>query len=414
MAKTNYTVARVQTRTKDSIGKYERHNERKNEHYANMNVDLSRTDKNVHYKSCGELTYNETLDKLIADGKVSLRGLKADAKVYDEMILDVNTDYFEKHGGYEFATKFYESAYRFAVKLYGEDNILSAVMHADELNIALTEKYGRPIYHYHLHVVALPVVEKQIKWSKRCKDKSLIGTVKETVMQISHSKKWKSPQLTDENGVPQFDGNGKPILIPTYSILQDEFFEYMQSQGFADFIRGERGSTAEHQSVLQYQITKDKERLADVTKKLEQQGTKYEINNDVDMMLSDIESAGKKTLIGNRTLSADEYEKITTLAKSSCVAQSELKMLQEENRKLRSHIWDLESHIERLEEQLRKLTELCKPYLEAIKLAPKKVKEIIDSILEPIRRQRTEQADKLRHKPTQQKQIQNKKGGREK
>ncbi|MBR5783511.1 MAG: plasmid recombination protein [Clostridia bacterium] len=399
MAKTNYTVARVQTRTKDSIGKYERHNERKNEHYANMNVDLSQTEKNVHYKSCGELTYNETLDKLVADGKVSLRGLKADAKVYDEMILDVNTDYFEKHGGYEFATKFYESAYRFAVKLYGEENILSAVMHADELNIALTEKYGKPIYHYHLHVVALPVVEKQIKWSKRCKDKSLVGTVKETVMQVSHSKKWKSPQLTDENGVPQFNVNGKPILIPTYSILQDEFFEYMQSQGFTDFIRGERGSTAEHQSVLQYQISKDKERLADVTQKLERQETKYEINNDVDMMLSKIESAGKKTLIGNHTLSADEYDKITTLAKNSYVAQSELKMLREENRKLRSRIWDLESHIERLEEQLRKLTELCKPYLEAIKLAPKKVKEFIDGILEPIRRQRAEQAEKLLHKP---------------
>ena len=69
MAKTNYTVARVQTRTKDSIGKYERHNERKNEHYANMNVDLSQTEKNVHFKSCGNLTYNETLDQVVADGK---------------------------------------------------------------------------------------------------------------------------------------------------------------------------------------------------------------------------------------------------------------------------------------------------------------------------------------------------------
>ena len=405
MAKTNYTVARVQTRTKDSIGKYERHNERKNEHYTNMNVDLSQTEKNVHFKSCGDLTYNETLDNLVADGKVSLRGLKADAKVYDEMILDVNTDYFEQHGGYEFATKFYESAYRFAVKLYGEQNILSAVMHADELNIALTEKYGRPIYHYHLHVVALPVVEKQIKWSKRCKDKLLIGTVKETIMQISHSKKWKSPQLIDENGVPQFDANGKPILIPTYSILQDEFFEYMQGQGFTDFIRGERGSTAQHQSVLQYQITKDRERLAEVNNKLEHQETKYEINNDIDMMVHDIESAGKKTLIGNRTLSADEYDKITTLAKNSYVAQSELKMLREENRKLRSRIWDLEVHIERLEEQLRKLTELCKPYLDALKAAPQKVKEFIDGILEPIRRQRAEQAERLQHKPKRRKEV---------
>ena len=405
MSKTNYTIARVQTRTKESIGKYERHNERKNEHYTNMNVDLSQTKKNVHYKSCGELTYNETLDKLVAEGKVSLRGLKVDAKVYDEMILDVNSDYFEKHGGYEFAKQFYESAYLFAVKLYGEENILSAVMHADELNVALTEKYGRPIYHYHLHVVALPVVEKQIKWSKRCKDKSLVGTVKETVMQVSHSKKWKSPQLTDENGVPQFDANGKPILIPTYSILQDQFFDYMQSQGFTDFIRGERGSTAQHQSVLQYQIAKDKERLAEVNNKLEHQETKYEINNDIDMMVHDIESAGKKTLIGNRTLSAEEYNKITTLAKNSYVAQSELKMLREENRKLRSRIWDLEVHIERLEEQLRKLTELCKPYLDALKAAPKKVKEFIDSILEPFRRQRAEQAERLQHKPKRRKEV---------
>lgn len=31
--------------------------------------------------------------------------------------------------------------------------IVSAVMHADELNTAMTEKYGRPIYHYHLHMV---------------------------------------------------------------------------------------------------------------------------------------------------------------------------------------------------------------------------------------------------------------------
>ena len=75
--------------------------------------------------------------------------------------------------------------------------------------VALTEKYGRPIYHYHLHVVALLVVEKQIKWSKRCKDKALVGTVKETVMQVSHSKKWKLPQLTDENGVCIYGENAK-------------------------------------------------------------------------------------------------------------------------------------------------------------------------------------------------------------
>ncbi len=68
--------------------------------------------------------------------------LKKDAKVYDELIFDINSEYFEEHGGYDFAKAFYEEAYYFAEQLYGKDNILSAVMHADEINLTLSDKYG--------------------------------------------------------------------------------------------------------------------------------------------------------------------------------------------------------------------------------------------------------------------------------
>ena len=67
------------------------------------------------------------------------------------MIFDVNTAYFEQHGGYEYARLFYEEALRFAEKEYGMGNIVSAVMHADELNTALTQELGHPVYHYHIH-----------------------------------------------------------------------------------------------------------------------------------------------------------------------------------------------------------------------------------------------------------------------
>ena len=40
MSKTNYSVARVVIYTKQNIEKVERHNERKNQIYSNMNVDL--------------------------------------------------------------------------------------------------------------------------------------------------------------------------------------------------------------------------------------------------------------------------------------------------------------------------------------------------------------------------------------
>ena len=106
MARENYSVARVKTRTQESVGKFERHIERKNEHYANMNVDLDRVPMNVSFRDCGELTYNEMLQKLVDEGKVSMRGLKKDAKVYDELIFDINSEYFEEHGGYEFEKRF--------------------------------------------------------------------------------------------------------------------------------------------------------------------------------------------------------------------------------------------------------------------------------------------------------------------
>lgn len=60
MDKTNYSVARVETYTRASVVKAERHNERKNKSYSNMNVDLTQTSKNVHYKKCKN-TYNEKL-----------------------------------------------------------------------------------------------------------------------------------------------------------------------------------------------------------------------------------------------------------------------------------------------------------------------------------------------------------------
>ncbi len=48
-----------------------------------------------------------------------------------------------------------------------EKYILSATMHADERNKALSEQLGKDVYHYHLHVVYIPVVQKEILYSKQ-------------------------------------------------------------------------------------------------------------------------------------------------------------------------------------------------------------------------------------------------------
>ena len=393
MEKTNYSVARVVTYTKQSIGKAERHNERKNKVYSNMNIDLEQTKNNIYYKTCDK-TYNERLKELVDENKVSLRGLKDNAKLFDELILDINSDYFEKHGGYDFAKRFYEEAFHFAEEEYGKDNIISAVMHADEKNIALTGEYGRPIYHYHLHVIAIPVVKKEIKYSKRTKDKTLVGKVKETIMQVSHSKKWKSQKALDNEGNEILNDKGKPVLIKSYSLLQDRFYKYMSDNGYKDFIRGEKGSTAEHLSDIEFKAKKEREKLEAITDKVKQQQTKFaetisatqdsekrksqaqqelnEIKKDIDNYKGykgDIDNidVGKSKLFGKKVeLDTDDYQNLVKYAKKGIIADIEITKLKEENTKLKH--------------DFNELREKTKDFIRAIAYAPTKVMNFIKSL----------------------------------
>ena len=61
-----------------------------------------------------------------------------------------------------YAKQFYEEAFHFIEEKFGAENVISAVMHADEINVAATEELGKEVYHYHLHAMVLPVVEKVV------------------------------------------------------------------------------------------------------------------------------------------------------------------------------------------------------------------------------------------------------------
>ncbi|WP_206671541.1 plasmid recombination protein, partial [Faecalibacterium prausnitzii] len=253
-----------------AVGNTQQHNEREKDSYRNPDIIPQRTAWNIHFKK-PTASYTDLFAQLEAAETISTRGLKPDATHYCELVFDVNSAYFDNHGGYEFAKQFYEDAYKAAFQIVGgEQYILSAVMHADEINHAMTEALGREVYHYHLHVVYVPVVEKQILWSKRCKDKALVGTVKETVMQVSRSKKWASKPMLDDAGKPVLQKSGKPVLKKSYSVLQDDFFHYMRNAGYTDVERGERGSTEEHLTVTQFKVQREQERLDSLTAQADQ------------------------------------------------------------------------------------------------------------------------------------------------
>ncbi len=375
------TVARNNNLSSSQIANAQRHNEREKESYTNPDIVPERLDYNVHYKSSTG-SYTEMFEQLKADGIISTRGLKDDTKTYGELIFDVNSAYFYNHGGYEFAKQFYADAYKAAVEIVGgEQYILSAVMHADERNRAMSEALGEDVFHYHLHVVYIPVVEKQILWSKRCKDKSLVGTVKETIMQVSSSKKWFSKPTVDEHGNPVLNFKGKPILRKSYSVLQDDYFNAMRAAGYTDVERGERGSTEEHLTVTQFKVKAEQERLKVLeaqTEKKEQQlqriGQKTKIKKFQATTFDEIDSMGRKTFTGKIKFTPHEAEQLKKLAKKAISASAVISDLKKKLEAARQDVRIWKERYESLQAQ-------TKDFLAALKKAPEAVKNFISRIL---------------------------------
>lgn len=384
----NRSVVRNKAYPRSNFSIRERHNERKNNIYSNPDIVQDHSNLNIHFKAC-DGTYTQAFDQLLADKTISTRGLKKDADVFAEMVLDVNTAYFKEHGGYDYAKGFFAEAYKMAVQeVGGEQYILSAVIHADERNKSLSEKLGQDVYHYHLHVVYIPVVEKEIKWTKRCKDKALIGTVKEVIQQVSHSKKWASVKAVDENGKIIRDKNGKAVLVPSYSLLQDRFYEHMRNAGFKDFERGERGSNAKHLSVLEYKIQQDQQRLELIEKSVAEQSKELadisetlEVKQKIRKTHVELDGMGKKKMFGKVELPEQDYKEVMSLAKEALLSRGKIVSLERQLQKATSRFWELE-------DKFTKLFMSTRDYVEAMRLAPERVKEVFTEIFQKAKKER--------------------------
>ena len=398
------TVARNQDlETPADVAKVQEHNEREKDSYSNQDIVPERTSLNVHFKAPTD-DYVKMFEQMEQDGVISTRGLKPDAVKYGELVFDVNSAYFYNHGGYEFAKQFYADAYKAAAEIVGgEQYILSAVMHADERNRAMSEALGEDVYHYHLHVVYIPVVEKQILWSKRCKDEALRGTVKETITQVSRSKKWDSKPLLDENGNPMLNANGKKILKSSYSVLQDDFFHFMRAAGYTDVKRGERGSTEEHLTVTQFKVQAEQQRLEAVTgqvaqaeqslenakaatekqkRKLEALQKETKTAKTLALTVQDIEAMGKKATFGNNiTLTPDECRTLKDYAVSSFAEKAEKIKYKQKFEQAEKSAKTWKQRYDALHEQYQELKKKAQPFLDALEIASERVRAFLDVVL---------------------------------
>ena len=266
--------------------------------------------------------------------------------------------------------------------------------------VAKVEDGAQIEFLYHLHVVYIPVVEKQILWSKRCKDKSLIGTVKETIMQVSSSKKWISKPALDEHGNPMLTAKGKPILKKSYSVLQDDFFNAMRTAGYTDV---QRGSTEEHLTVTQFKVQAEQERLEAVTglvaqaeqtledtqaaadrqkKRLAVLQKETKTAKTAALTIQDIEAMGKKNaLTGNISLTPLECDTLKQHAINGIAARADNRRLKEKMASAEQSATIWKQRFEALNEKYQELKKKAQPYLDALEIASERVRAFLNIIL---------------------------------
>lgn len=151
----------------------------------------------------------------------------------------------------------------------------------------------------------------------------------------------------------------------------------MTKAGFDGFIRGEKGSTAQNLTSLQYQIKKDKERLSEIEKNIE---IKYAANSEISKTCDDIDNMGKKGISGKYTVSKEDYQTITALAKEGITSRDKITDLNEDVKYYQRRYNDICSAYSRLYEKYEKLKEKCQPFLYALEHLPNIVQKLVEAV----------------------------------
>ena len=140
----SYAIIRNAKYKRENLMAVYRHNERKNKHYSNKDIDRTKSHLNYSLKD-PEFNYVKEFDKILK--KYDLKGqIKTVSNIACEYMITSDSDFFKRIGEEE-TKRYFATAYKFVCeyKDLGEKYILSAKVHYDEKSP-------------HMHLLFLPVV----------------------------------------------------------------------------------------------------------------------------------------------------------------------------------------------------------------------------------------------------------------
>ena len=167
--------------------------------------------------------------------------------------------------------------------------------------------------------------------------------------------------------------------------------------------RGERFSTEEHLTIIQFKVMAEKERLAavadqveqaeqeldDVTSATEEQKKKLaalkketKVAQKVSLTVHEIEDIGKKNpLTGNISMTAEQCDALKRCAITGIAAKAENSQLRQKLTTAEKTVAHWKQQYETLHKKYQTLKKKAQPYLDALEIASEKARAFISSIL---------------------------------
>ena len=248
-----YAIMRISKCKLGAVTRIEKHHERKKDAYkSNPDIDVNKSHNNFHIKDPPD-SYRKLIRKRIEE--VGCRTRK-DSVVMQDSICTASPEFFQGKTSRE-TEDFFRLAYRFYVKKFGEENILSAVVHLDERTP-------------HMHVCFVPIT-KDGKLSSKTLIGGPTGLVKLQDDFYSHML-YSFPEL--KRGIPKRITHRKHL--PTYlfknaDMLMEHFEEISKAINDINMIKGKEKKAQAIELISRYapEMAKMKEQIKSVDKYVE-------------------------------------------------------------------------------------------------------------------------------------------------
>lgn len=318
---------------KNAVGALDKHNQRENENYSNPDIDHARTKDNITIHAPEISQYQDT-KKIIEERAVNQ--VRKTSIWQTEFIISSDQEFFsalpieEQH-------RFFQEAYGYLKKEFGEENVISAVAHFDETTP-------------HMHFDFVPMTENNKLSRKEVMTRDRLLRIQDQLpkhmqeMGFDIERGQKMQDLTEKERLEHKHvdhAEYKKNLQGQINALEGQIgalnhqkvllLEEERKEGLKRQIRVQEAQKKEKE--LQSRETKleSKEKELNSRKEKLQEGVK-EYNTQLNS-LQEL-PRGERTITGKIALQEEEYKKLLNTAKKGLIIEPELKELKRDNKKL--------------------------------------------------------------------------------